>query len=186
MIRIRAAELADAGAIAAIYAPYVATSAVSFETEAPSGQVMRARMKAANGHYPWLVATANDSSVILGYAFATRFREREAYRFVVETSVYVAGELQRQGVGRLLFEALVDTLRAQEFTQAIAAIALPNEASIALHESLGFRRAGVYREVGYKHGQWRDVGLWQLSLAEPKNPPIEPRPFSEVGVVREP
>jgi len=186
MIRIRAAELADAGHIAAIYAPYVATSAVSFETEAPSGQTMRARMKAANGHYPWLVATADDSSVLLGYAFATRFREREAYRFVVETSVYVAGDLQGKGVGRLLYEALLDTLRAQLFTQAIAAIALPNEASIALHESLGFRRAGVYREVGYKRGRWIDVGLWQASLAEPANPPVEPKPFSEVGVVREP
>lgn len=185
MIRLRAATPADASQIAAIYAPYVAASAVSFETEPPSAQTMRRRMEAADGLYPWIVATPDGSDVLLGYAYATRFREREAYRFCVETTVYVAGDAHRQGVGRLLYDALLDTLREQEFTQAIAAITLPNEPSIALHEAVGFRRAGVYREVGYKQGRWMDVGLWQCSLAEPQNPPVEPRPFSEVGLVRD-
>ncbi len=90
----------------------------------------------------------------------------------------------RGGVGRLLYEALIDTLRAQGFTQAIAAITLPNDASISLHESVGFRRAGVYREVGYKQGRWIDVGFWQCELNDSKVPPVEPRPFSAVGVVR--
>jgi L-amino acid N-acyltransferase YncA len=103
---------------------------------------------------------------------------------VVETTVYVADVAQRQGAGRLVYEALVDTLRAQGFTQAIGAIALPNEGSIALHEAVGFRRAGVYREVGYKHGLWIDVGYWQCALGEPATPPVEPRRFVEVGVVR--
>lgn len=185
MIRLRAATLADAPQIAAIYAPYVAGSAVSFETEPPTPQAMRRRMEAANGLYPWIVATPEGSDVLLGYAYAARFREREAYRFCVETTVYVAGDAHRQGVGRLLYDALLDTLREQEFTQAIAAITLPNAPSIALHEAVGFRRAGVYREVGYKQGRWMDVGLWQCSLAEPQNPPVEPRPFSEVGVIRD-
>lgn len=185
MIRIRAATPEDAAEIAAIYAPYVANGIISFEEKAPSADEMRARMAKSNGHYPWLVGTSGDSDAVMGYAYAERFRDRSAYRFVVETTVYVAGEMQRQGFGRLLYEALLDTLRAQGFTQAISAISLPNDPSIALHESVGFRRAGVYREVGWKDGRWIDVGLWQASLAEPERPPREPRPFSETGMIRD-
>ncbi|QHL91864.1 GNAT family N-acetyltransferase [Sphingomonas changnyeongensis] len=186
MIRIRPARPADAPQLAAIYAPYVATGIVSMEESPPGAEEMAARMAAAGDLYPWLVATGGDEDTVLGYAYATAFRARRAYRWAVETTVYVAGDLHRQGVGRLLYEALIDTLRAQRFTQAIAAIALPNDASIGLHESVGFRRAGVYREVGWKDGRWVDVGLWQASLAEPETPPVEPRPFSEIGLVREP
>jgi len=186
MIAIRAATPEDAGAIAAIYAPHVLTGTVSFETEPPDARAIRARMASSDGLYPWMVATAGNDvdGGVIGYAYATRFRERPAYRFAVETTIYVADTAQRQGAGRLLYEALIDTLRAQGFTSAIGGIALPNEASITLHESVGFRRAGVYREVGYKHGQWIDVGFWQCDLNEPSVPPVEPRPFSEVGVVR--
>lgn len=187
MIAIRAATPADAGAIAAIYAPHVLSGTASFETEAPDARTMRTRMAASEGLYPWIVATNGESEAgggVLAYAYATRFRERPAYRYVVETSIYVSGTAQRQGAGRLLYEALIDTLRAQGFTQAIGAIALPNEGSITLHEAVGFRRAGVYREVGFKHGRWIDVGLWQCELNDSVVPPIEPRPFSEVGVVR--
>lgn len=185
MIEIRAATAADAGAIASIYAPYVVTSAVSFEDEAPSPETIAERMRLKEGLYPWLVAVSTDEGTILGFTYASRFRERPAYRFAVETSVYVAGELQRNGVGRMLYDALMDTLEAQGFTQALAAIALPNDASIKLHEALGFFRAGVYREIGYKHGQWRDVGLWQRPLAEPVVPPMEPKSFQQTGVVRQ-
>lgn len=185
MIRIRAARVEDAGQIAAIYAPYVATGIVSFEDRAPDAAEIAARMAADDGFYPWLVATNADDAMVLGYAYATRFRARAAYRFAVETTVYVAGDMHRQGLGRLLYGALLATLRAQRFTQAISAIALPNDASIGLHELVGFRRAGVYREVGFKDGRWVDVGLWQASLAEPESPPIEPRPFAEVGLVRD-
>ena len=187
MIAIRAAEPRDAAAIAAIYAPHVLSGVASFETDAPDAAAMRRRMAAADGVYPWLVAatgTGADDGVI-GYAYAARFRERPAYRWTVETTIYVADVAQRQGAGRLLYAALVDTLRAQGFTQAIGVIALPNDGSISLHEAVGFRRAGVWREVGYKHGQWIDVGLWQCDLAEPANPPREPRPFREVGLVRD-
>ncbi len=186
MIAIRAAAPEDAAAIAAIYAPHVLTGTVSFEIEPPDARAMRGRMAASDGLYPWLVATTGgeiDGGVI-GYAYATRFRDRPAYRYVVETSIYVADTAQRQGAGRLLYEALIDTLRAQGFVHAISALALPNDASITLHESVGFRRAGVYREVGFKHGQWIDVGIWQRELNEPVVPPVEPKPFSEIGVVR--
>ena len=187
MIAIRAARPEDAAAIAAIYAPYVLGGTVSFETEAPDTRAIRHRMTASDGLYPWLVATTGeaDGDAVLGYAYATKFRERPAYRYVVETSIYATGATQRQGVGRLLYEALVDTLRAQGFTQAIGVIALPNDASITLHEAVGFRRAGVYREVGYKQGRWIDVGLWQCALNESAIPPVEPRAFRDVGVRRD-
>lgn len=186
MIGLRAATPEDANAIAAIYAPHVLAGTVSFETEAPDARTMRTRMAASGGLYPWIVATNGEATGgVLGYAYATRFSERDAYRWAVETTIYVADVAQRQGVGRLLYEALIDTLRAQGFTQGIGRIALPNNQSIALHESVGFRRAGVFREIGYKHGQWIDVGYWQCELADPSSPPAEPKRFADVGVVRE-
>lgn len=185
MIAIRAAQADDASAIAAIYAPHVLTGTVSFEIEPPDARAMRTRMAASDGLYPWIVATNGEpEGGVIGYAYATRFRERAAYRFVVETSIYVADVAQRQGAGRLLYGALIATLRAQGFTQAIGGIALPNDASIALHEAVGFRRAGVYREVGYKQSRWIDVGIWQCELNEPAIPPVEPRRFADTGVMR--
>ena len=186
MIAIRPATAADAAAIAAIYAPYVLSGTVSFETEAPDARGMRGRIASSDGLYPWIVATTGEGADegVLAYAYATRFRDRPAYRYVVETSVYVSGAAQGQGTGRLLYEALVDTLRAQGFVQAIGVIALPNDNSIKLHEAVGFRRAGVLREVGFKHGRWIDIGFWQCELNESTVPPEEPKPFAEIGVVR--
>lgn len=185
MIAIRAATAADAASIAAIYAPFVVSGTVSFETDAPDTRQMRARITASDGYYPWLVATDGEpEGGVIGYAYAGPFRDRPAYRYVVETSIYMSGSVQGQGTGRLLYDALIDTLRSQGFTQAIGVIALPNDASISLHESVGFRRAGVYRAVGYKQGRWIDVGFWQCELNEPAVPPIEPRSFTAVGVVR--
>ncbi|MES2754986.1 MAG: N-acetyltransferase family protein [Pseudomonadota bacterium] len=187
MIVIRAAQPEDAAAIAAIYAPHVLSGTVSFESTAPDARGMRTRMAASDGLYPWLVATTGDvgeDEAILGYAYASQFKDRPAYRWTVETTIYVSGAVQGQGTGRLLYDALIDTLTAQGFVQAIGVIALPNEASITLHESAGFRRAGVYREVGFKLGRWVDVGFWQRELNDAGVPPVEPRRFSEVGVVR--
>lgn len=186
MIALRPARPEDAAAIAAIYAPHVLVGAASFEIDPPDARAMRTRMAASDGLYPWLVATSGEESGgVFAYAYASAFGTREAYRWAVETTIYVADAAQRQGAGRLLYEALIDTLRAQGFTQAIGRIALPNESSIALHEAVGFRRAGVFREIGWKHGRWIDVGQWQCELAEPGNPPAEPKRFAEVGLVRE-
>ncbi len=185
MIVIRAARAEDAAAIAAIYAPYVLSGTVSFETEAPDARAIRTRMASSDGLYAWMVATSGEEDGgVLAYAYASRFRDRPAYRYVVETSIYVAGAVQGQGVGRLLYEALIDTVRAQGFTQAIGVIALPNDGSIKAHEAVGFRRAGVYREIGYKHGRWIDVGFWQCELNDSAVPPVEPKRFADVGVVR--
>ena len=185
MISIRPATPGDAGAIAAIYAPHVLIGAASFEEEAPDADTIAARMAASGDLYPWMVATqGEEQGGVLAYAYASAFHPRAAYRWTVETTIYVADAAQRRGAGRLLYGALVETLRAQGFTQAVARIALPNDGSIALHEAVGFRRSGVQREVGYKHGRWIDVGLWQCELAEPAMPPNEPLPFTAVGLRR--
>ncbi len=186
MIVIRPAEPEDAGAIAAIYAPYVLGGTVSFETDAPDARAMRARMASSKGLYPWMVAVngEGEDAGVMAYAYASRFRDRPAYSHVVETSLYVAGAVQGQGTGRLLYEALIDTLRAQGFTQAIGVITLPNDYSIRAHEAVGFRRAGVFREIGFKQGRWIDVGFWQCELNDSRVPPPAPKPFSDTGVVR--
>lgn len=190
MIAIRPARPEDAATIAAIYAPYVLGGTVSFETDAPDASEIARRMASSDGLYPWLVATngvdgdGEGGGAILAYAYAGQFRERPAYKFVVETSVYVAGDFVGQGTGRLLYEALIDTLRAQGFTQAIGVISMPNDRSIKNHEAVGFRRAGAFREIGFKQGRWIDVGFWQCELNPPHVPPIEPRRFADIGVVR--
>lgn len=171
-MKLRAATPDDAAAIADIYAPFVTASAVSFETEPPDEAAMRARIEAGGALYPWLAA--EEDGTILGYAYAARFRDRPAYRFAVETSVYLRAGASGRGLGRALYEPLLAMLEAQGFTQAIAAITLPNDASVRLHERLGFERAGTYRQVGWKLGEWHDVGLWQKALAAAGNPPAEP------------
>ena len=186
MIALRPARPDDAAAIAAIYAPYVMTGTVSFETEAPDAAAMAERMAASDGLYPWLVATNGeaDGDSVLAYAYAGKFRERPAYRYVVETSIYVMGPVQGQGLGKTLYRALIDTLRAQGFVQAVSVISLPNDYSINLHEATGFRRQGVLRELGFKHGRWIDVGFWQCELNDAAIPPVEPRKFDEVGLIQ--
>jgi L-amino acid N-acyltransferase YncA len=178
-VKVRAARPEDAAAIAAIYAPYVTGSVVSFETEPPDADAMARRMAEAGDLYPWFVAC--DGATVLGYAHAAAFRTRPAYRFSVETTVYVSGEAQRRGVGGLLYGTLLPLLEAQGFAQAIAAITLPNAASVTLHEHFGFRRVGIYEEVGFKQGGWHSVSLWQRALAPLSATPAEPKPFTAPG-----
>lgn len=176
MIRIRPATPDDAKAVLSIYAPHVTHGVASFEEDVPSANEMRGRIEARIGRYPWLVA--EDEGNMLGYAYGGQFHARAAYRWTVETTVYVAGTAQRRGVGGLLYDALLDRLRRQGFVQAVAKISLPNDASVKLHERAGFRRAGVYRQVGWKLGRWVDVGLWQAELTDPSGPPDELLPFA--------
>ncbi|WP_254447598.1 arsinothricin resistance N-acetyltransferase ArsN1 family B [Sphingomonas sp. ID1715] len=178
-MHVRPALPADAARVAAIYAPYVTHRGVSFEEAPPDAAEMAARMAKLNGLFPWLVA--EQDAEVLGYAYAGSFRARAAYRFAVETTVYVAEEAHRRGVGRLLYRHLLATLRAQGFTQAIAIIALPNHASVRLHESFGFEAVGLNRRVGWKDGHWVDVGIWQLELCDSGAAPTEPQPFSATG-----
>ena len=164
----------DAAACAAIYAPHVEASPVSFEERAPGEAEMAARIERYGATHAWLVAERGVE--VIGYAYATAFNERPAYRWSASVSVYVAESARGAGVGRALYEALFDRLRQRGFRMACAGITLPNEASLGLHEALGFEPTGVNREIGFKEGAWRDVGWFQLELAPaPDGPPPEPR-----------
>ncbi|MEA3033142.1 MAG: hypothetical protein QOH86_1158 [Sphingomonadales bacterium] len=174
-MRIRAASAEDAAAIAEIYRPYVAESYISFETEPPDAAEIARRMAAGDDLYPWL--GADQDGDLVGYAYASPFRTRAAYRFAVETTVYVREGAHGRGIGAALYAPLLELLESQGFTQAIGAISLPNPASVRLHERFGFRHAGTYARVGWKLGRWHDVGLWQRALAAPAVPPEEPRPY---------
>lgn len=174
---IRLAGPEDAAAIAAIYAPYVTDSTVSFETEPPDAAEIGERIRACGVLYPWFVAL-DHAGAVTGYAYANAFRARRAYRFAVETTVYLAEGQQGRGLGSALYGRLLPLLEAQGFTQAIAAITLPNEASVRLHERLGFVPAGTYRDVGHKLGGWRSVGLWQRALAPLCEDPAEPLTYA--------
>jgi L-amino acid N-acyltransferase YncA len=175
---IRLASDADAAAVQAIYAPYVRDTAISFETEPPSIEEMRRRIRGVLEHAPWLVCERDGE--IAGYAYASRFHARAAYRWTVEVTVYVDRARRRAGTGRALYTALLDVLRLQGFRVAVGIIALPNPASVGLHERLGFARSGLLAAIGFKHGSWHDVGWWRLELRTLDESPAEPRALSSV------
>jgi L-amino acid N-acyltransferase YncA len=171
----------DAAACAAIYAPFVNDSAVSFEEMAPSGEEMGRRIEQTSALYPWLVAERGDE--VAGFAYGAAHRSRAAYRWAADVSAYIGERHRGQGLGTELYRVLLELLRGQGIQVAAAGITLPNPASVALHESLGFEPVGVWRRVGWKDGAWRDVGWWQLDLipvadAPPAevSPPIAPGP----------
>ncbi|QNA91197.1 N-acetyltransferase [Massilia sp. Dwa41.01b] len=160
---IRPARALDAAAICGIYNHYVAHTAISFEEDPVSSADMAQRIRDVDAaDLPWLVLIESDH--LIGYAYATKWRARPAYRYSVESSVYLDPAHHGQGAGRMLYEALLEELRARDLHLVIGGIAQPNEASVALHERLGFRKVAHFSEVGMKFGQWRDVGYWQLQL----------------------
>jgi phosphinothricin acetyltransferase len=164
-IPIRTATLDDASAICAIYNPYVAGTVISFEEEPVSTSDMAQRIADVQAAgLPWLVAESGGK--LVGYAYATRWRARPAYRSSVESSVYVDAALGGKGTGTLLYRALLDELRGREVHVVIGGIAQPNERSVALHERFGFRKVAHFSEVGRKFGRWVDVGYWELCLQD--------------------
>ncbi|QRP65033.1 N-acetyltransferase [Rhodanobacter sp. FDAARGOS 1247] len=172
---IRTAHDDDAATIHAIYAPSISDGVATFETELPGVDAMRERLRARLKHYPWLVW--EEAGDVLAYAYAGRFRERAAYDWIAETSIYVRADAHRRGIARKLYGVLLDVMRLQGITQAVGVITLPGTASVAMHESMGFTAAGVWRQCGYKLGQWWDVGVWQKELQPAANPPIAVTPF---------
>jgi phosphinothricin acetyltransferase len=165
----------DAAACAAIYAPYVEQTPISFEERPPDALAMEARISRTAAAHPWLVA--EHGGEVVGYAYARRHLERAAYRWAADVSVYVAANRRGEGLGRSLYERLFVHLRRQNFQIACAGITLPNDASVRLHEALGFVRVGVSPRIGWKAGSWHDVSWWQLEL-EPatSGTPLEPLP----------
>ncbi len=163
-VEIRPASALDAPALLAIYVPFVTGTAISFETVPPDVGEFAARIAKANAKWSWLTATIDGRCV--GYAYGSSHRERAAYRYSVETSVYVHPDFQRRGVARALYARLLAALSERGYCNAFAGIALPNEASVALHRSLGFASVGTFQRVGRKFDVWHDVSWWQYLLQD--------------------
>jgi phosphinothricin acetyltransferase len=161
-MHVREATGEDAAACAGIYAPYVTDTAISFETEPPDEDEMRARIAGALMTHAWLVL--EDGGRVHGYAYGAAFHRRAAYQWACEVSVYLEMGSGRRGGGRMLYEALLSRLAARGYRTAIAGMALPNEASVGLHRAMGFEEVGTYRRIGWKHGRWHDVMWTQLFL----------------------
>jgi L-amino acid N-acyltransferase YncA len=164
----------DAAACATLYAPFVEDTVASFEDVPPTAAELAERMASIAERFPWLVL--EEDGRVAGFAYASQHRTRAAYRWAVDVAVYVDPAHQRRGGGRRLYEELFDRLRGQRYRTACAGIALPNDASLALHQALGFEHVGTYRSIGWKAGAWRDVSWWQLSLLPEAGdgPPAEP------------
>lgn len=176
----RDATEADAAGIQAIYAPVVRETIISFETDEPTASEMARRIRTITAHHPWLVAVdPAGGDLVAGYAYATKHRERAAYAWSVDVSVYVAASHRSRGVGKNLYHALFRRLADLGYVNAFAGVALPNHASIALHTSVGFEPVGIYRHVGFKFGAWHDAAWFQRLLrplpASPP-PPLSPPP----------
>lgn len=172
MVLIRLAAASDAAAIATLYAPFVESSRASFEEVPPDADEIGRRLAGGSIAYPWVVAERGGE--LVGFTSSTAFRQRSAYRWAVETGVYVAAGLQRQGIARRLGERLIEELSTRGFVTAVAGITLPNAASVGLHEALGYAPAGLIRGAGFKLGQWADIGYWQRDLGRRGTPPPEP------------
>ena len=177
--RIRFANANDAPSIQAIYAPFCESTTVSFEVRPPSVEEMAGRIERISPQYPWLVCECDGR--LAGYVYACAHRERAAYRWSVDVAVYVGPEHHRRGIARALYTSLLAMLREQGYVNAYAGITLPNAASIGVHEAVGFKRLALFPGVGYKFGEWRDVGWWHRELQPPPADPTDPQP---IGVLR--
>jgi phosphinothricin acetyltransferase len=174
-MQIRDATAADAEACAAIYAPYVTDTPITFELDVPDAAAMAARIAAAAERYAWLVA--EDGGRVIGYAYGGPYKVRAAYRWACEVSVYVDRGHHRAGAGRALYDALLARLAARGYRMAIAGMTLPNDASVGLHRAMGFEPIGTYRRIGYKHGAWHDVAWTQRPLTSDSGDDQPPEPF---------
>ncbi len=163
-LEIRDAGAHDAASIAGIYNHFVLNTSISFEEAPVPDAEMAQRIDGVQaGGLPWLVA--EQDGAVIGYAYATKWRVRHAYRFSVESSVYLAPASAGTGVGTALYRVLLDRLRDGGYHLVIGGIAQPNPASVAMHEKLGFKKVAQFSEVGFKFGRWTDVGYWELKLA---------------------
>ncbi len=177
-MKIRLANPEDAAGILTIYAPYIEQTSFTFETEVPSVEAFAERIRANLVNWPWLVCEKD--GMIAGYAYATRHRERTAYQWCVESSVYIHDDFLRSGVARALYTALFDILKKQGFNNVYAVINLPNERSVSFHESCGFEYFATYEKVGYKLGKWKNVGWWKLEVNEYVKEPPAPVKFDDL------
>ena len=159
---IRSAHPSDAPRLCEIYNHYVISSCISFEEDQVTPEEMSQRIEATCAKFPWLVY--EHEGVVVGYAYASAWRVRSAYRFSAESTVYIAPEFSRRGIGNALYTNLLELLRKEGIEIVLGGIALPNTASVALHEKLGFEKVAHLKRVGWKFAQWHDVGYWELML----------------------
>jgi len=176
---IRTARDSDAESILKIYAPYIENTSYTFETETPTIDSFGERITSYLQNWPWLVCEIE--GVIAGYAYGSRHRERTAYQWSVECSVYVHDDFFRKGVAKALYLALIGILKLQGFRNLYAVINLPNDRSVNFHERMGFEYFATYKNVGYKLGKWKNVGWWQLQLNNYTDEPAPPIKFSEMN-----
>lgn len=175
---IRLAAPADAAGILAIYAPYIENSSFTFETDTPSEEAFSERIVTYLQQWPWLVCEINGK--IAGYAYGAKYRERTAYQWCVESSVYIHDDYQNSGVGKVLYTALFAILKRQGYRNVYAVINLPNDKSVAFHEKMGFTHFATFEKVGYKLGRWKNVGWWQLVLNDYGPEPAAPVKFADL------
>ena len=195
IFRIRVARQSDAAAMLKIYAPYITDTVITFEYEVPALAEFEQRMATIQSDLPWLVCEVGDSTVtedgsaaayetgvtVVGYAYASHFRERKAYDWSVDLSVYIDSAWHGQGIGKALYSSLIETLKLQGYYNAYGGITMPNEKSVKLHEKFGFQEVANYEHVGFKHGRWLDVKWYGLVLAPASaesGQPKPPRPFT--------
>ncbi len=176
---IRLATIHDTEQILEIYTPYVQNNNISFETIVPSKEEMETRIEHVLVDNPWIVLEEGNS--VLGYAYASKHRERAAYRWSVDISIYIRQDCRGKGIGKVLYAALISILKLQGYYNVYAGICLPNEASVGIHEHFGFKKIAHYNNVGYKFGQWHDVGWWELSLKQHKPDPKEPLSLNSIS-----
>ena len=175
---IRLINEVDAGEVLEIYKPYVEDTIISFEYEAPNLNEFLQRIKTVSSEYPWLVCLFG--KMIVGYAYASKHRERTAYQWSVDAAVYLSPSIHGKGISCILYESLFSILRLQGYYNVYAGISLPNEKSVGFHKSMGFEEIGIYNKTGYKHGNWHNTAWFQMHLAEhSENPPI-PKKISEI------
>lgn len=170
---IRPVRAADADAIAAIYAPYVAETAITFEYDVPDAAEMAGRIARYTATHPWLIAERDGR--VIGYAYGSPYRSRAAYAWVAELGVYLDRAAHGGGVGTALYAALCTALRDRGYVAAMGVMTLPNAASEALHRRCGFRDVGTQSGIGFKFGRWHDVGFWQRDLGRRGDNPVPPR-----------
>lgn len=158
----------DIAGVLDIYTPYIVNTAVTFEYEVPEIETFKKRIKNYTSQYPWLVM--KDGNNIAGYAYASPYRERSAYQWVAECSIYINNQYKKKGVGTQLYTALLELLKAQGIHRLYALITIPNDASVLFHEKIGFKYFATFKNVGYKNSKWHDVGWWEITLHSTTTP----------------
>jgi phosphinothricin acetyltransferase len=179
MTRIRLATINDAKEIRDIYAPNILNASISFETELPSFEEMQSRIQTILQKYPWIVCEVDEK--IAGYVYASKHRDREAYQWSCECSIYMNNDFKGKGIGKELYQLLFQILKLQGFRNVYAGITLPNEGSISIHEKCGFKHFATYENIGYKFDNWHSVGWWKLQINDYDLQPPPPLKISELN-----